>query len=165
MKIKYRDYTESDKNEILRLFLLFGNFFKDIDDLKRIVVRDNYSEVIFKEMIQKVKGNEGFIFVVEDVEKKKLAGFIQGSISYITKDNSVESVEAKKGRIDELFVENDYRGLGIGKDLMAMAEDLFKDKNCDVINLEVFAPNSNALKFYESLGFSTRNYDLIKVIK
>jgi ribosomal protein S18 acetylase RimI-like enzyme len=53
--------------------------------------------------------------------------------------------------VDNLFVSADWRGLGIGRQLMEMAELLARDRGCLGINVDTFT--FQAPGFYEKLGF------------
>lgn len=71
---------------------------------------------------------------------------------------------SKKRAITELIVSQKARGKGIGKVLMNKMEEYFKSLGCEYILLDVFAYNSNAIKFYEKEGYHSRMYKEIKKI-
>ena len=58
--------------------------------------------------------------------------------------------------IDDICVEEAYRGQGIGKKLMEFAAGLAREKGLDRIQLNVYEDNAAAVRFYESLGFATQ---------
>ena len=53
--------------------------------------------------------------------------------------------------IDELWVEDNYRRQGYGKDLMLQAEELARNKDCKFITLNTM--DFEARPFYEKLGY------------
>jgi len=82
-----------------------------------------------------------------------------------TKESLLECVPTKAGRVDDLFVYPEYRSKNIGRLLMNKIEDYFKSKNCDVIKLNVFAPNIRAHEFYKKLNYQDRLIGMLKIIK
>lgn len=57
--------------------------------------------------------------------------------------------------VDELAVQPQYRRQGIGRRLMDSAEELAADRNIPTIELNVWQANTQALTFYERLGYHT----------
>jgi ribosomal protein S18 acetylase RimI-like enzyme len=160
--MEIRHYNDSDKDEILRLYQGFGQYFVEIDNLKRCIVAENYASHFFDEMVKETTEKKGQIWVAEG-NQNKLVGFCAINIKDITAENSVESVPHKKGRILELYVDKDYRGQGVGTKLMDTMLAYANESSCDVVNVEVFAPNKRAYDFYKKFGFFDRNYDLMKI--
>ena len=58
--------------------------------------------------------------------------------------------------IDDICVDETYRRQGIGKKLFAAAVEFAKESEVYAIDLNVWEFNESAIKFYESLGFTTR---------
>ena len=56
-----------------------------------------------------------------------------------------------------LFVSEEYRGLGIGRELMNEVINLCNDKKIELLTLEVNVNNKYAIEMYENLGFKLRN--------
>lgn len=66
--------------------------------------------------------------------------------------------------IDELFIKEQYRGKGIGKDFFIALKALNED--AVALLLEVTPNNTRALKFYQEIGFvKTKNSHYISVVK
>lgn len=57
--------------------------------------------------------------------------------------------------IEDLYIKDEYRGLGLGKQLMNFITD--KYTNC-IFRLEVEKENEIAVKLYEKCGFSVLPY-------
>ena len=53
-----------------------------------------------------------------------------------------------EGNLEMLFVDNDYRGIGVGKELITYAID-----NLEVTKVNVNEQNVQALGFYKHIGF------------
>lgn len=71
----------------------------------------------------------------------------------ITKDNNILR-DRTVLFIDDLCVDEKRRGQHIGTQIFEYVSGIAKENNCDAITLNVWAFNENALKFYESCGFS-----------
>jgi GNAT superfamily N-acetyltransferase len=83
------------------------------------------------------------IFVAE--EKDRIVGFCWCTIS----DRGVD----KQGELAEFYVENEYRGKGIGKELITAAKQLFLDENVEVAFVWTHRGNDEAIKLYRDAGF------------
>lgn len=57
--------------------------------------------------------------------------------------------------LEDLYVEDDARGAGLGRALVNAALERAGHRGCRRIELDVNEANSAAVAFYESLGFST----------
>ena len=55
-----------------------------------------------------------------------------------------------KGNLEMLFIDNNYRGIGIGKKLITYAID-----NLQVTKVDVNEQNNQAVGFYKHIGFNT----------
>ena len=58
--------------------------------------------------------------------------------------------------IDEFFVLPAHRGLGLGHQMMAIAEAQFRLEGCTNVSLQLGRSNDAARKFYRSNGFEDR---------
>jgi GNAT superfamily N-acetyltransferase len=64
--------------------------------------------------------------------------------------------------IDEFFVVPQHRGLGIGAQMLAAAETLFRAEGCTNVSLQIGRSNEAARRFYRSHGFDDRaGYELV----
>ncbi|MDR3222446.1 MAG: GNAT family N-acetyltransferase [Methanobrevibacter sp.] len=57
------------------------------------------------------------------------------------------------GIIENVIVDKEYRGLGLGKAIMEKAIEYGKKQNCQYISLQSGNHRRDAHKFYESIGF------------
>jgi ribosomal protein S18 acetylase RimI-like enzyme len=64
--------------------------------------------------------------------------------------------------VDQLAVAPDHRGRGIGRALMAAAEELGRTLGCAELDLTVRADNAGARAFYAALGYAPRQLRLGK---
>lgn len=66
--------------------------------------------------------------------------------------------------IDDIVVDKSSRGKGIGKKLYYFLKEEATKENIDAIELNVWAFNESAIKFYESLGMSVKNMKLEQIL-
>lgn len=163
MEIKIREYKNSDFNELLKANENLIDHMIKLDKLKRIRRLPSYGKSYTKNLLLKVKKNDGIIFVAE--YNKKFIGFIAGFIEKQSKEELLECIPTKIGKVEDLFVYSEYRSKNLGKILMKNIESYFKKKKCDVIRLHVFALNSRAHEFYKRLLYHDRQISMLKRIK
>jgi len=138
----------------------FQEYLVSIDPLHRLRKTFNYGQIYTKDFLAKIKKGRGIIFVAED--GGKIVAFIGGIISQQITLDLIGQKPIQSGRILELFVEQDYRGSGIGKQLMEEMERYLKKNGCKYVFVEVFGPNESAHEFYKRLGYTDRDYDMQK---
>ncbi|MFA5308402.1 MAG: GNAT family acetyltransferase [Dehalococcoidales bacterium] len=61
--------------------------------------------------------------------------------------------EGHRGWVNYLGVDPEYRMQGLGKQMMATLEEKLLALGCPKLNLQVLAPNTEALGFYERIGY------------
>ena len=69
-------------------------------------------------------------------------------------------VRRKVMLVDEICVEEAYRGQGIGKALMADVHALAKAFGCSDLQLGVYPQNDEAVAFYQKCGFAIRSIEM-----
>lgn len=68
------------------------------------------------------------------------------------------------GNVNEMVVEENYRGKGIGKKLMERIIQIAREQNCKCLELESSFHREKAHAFYEELGFDKRAYLFTKIL-
>jgi ribosomal protein S18 acetylase RimI-like enzyme len=61
--------------------------------------------------------------------------------------------DGHRGWVNYLAVHPDHRGRGLGRVLMAAAEQRLVQTGCPKVNLQVRASNQEALAFYRRIGY------------
>jgi ribosomal protein S18 acetylase RimI-like enzyme len=64
-------------------------------------------------------------------------------------------VESRVGHITQICVAPEWRGLGIGSELLWRSMRAFCDRGCETVSLTVTASNTGAVQLYERIGFRT----------
>ena len=109
-------------------------------------IGNKYSEEELKELLN----NKQRPILVSVNESDEVIGYCFG-IFQQHKDNSILT-NIKTLYIDDLCVDEKFRGKGIGKELYEAALSLAKEKGCYNLTLNVWSCNESAMRFYESMG-------------
>ncbi len=108
-----------------------------LEDLK--VVQDlNYKLFDFE--------HKNFVWVA--IDNDKIIGYLAGIMK------SYNSINAKSAEVDNFYIEEEYRRLGIGKRLVNEYKEYCKSKGIDTIYVTANAKNKNARSFYQASGFN-----------
>ena len=82
------------------------------------------------------------IFLARDSSTNRYVGFCMTTID-----------ENKEGSIDSFFVASDYRGGGIGRELLQRTLDWLENLSAASVKLYLLPENKGARRFYERFGF------------
>lgn len=72
---------------------------------------------------------------------------------------------ANIGFIEYLYVDPDFRGEGIGGELLTLGEERLFEQGADILELDVFESNDVAVSFYDDRGYSVSRYRMRKGVK
>lgn len=99
-----------------------------------------------------------YVYVIDDR--------IYGLIMATKKSNRAIPISNQKTTyfIEDIVVDKNYRRKGIGKKLYCFLRDKANEENIDAIELNVWAFNESAIKFYESLGMSVKNMKMEQLL-
>ena len=89
------------------------------------------------------------VFVAVD-EKETVLGY--AFCIFVCHENHNILTDIKTLYIDDLCVDEETRGMGVGKALYEHVLAFAKGANCYNVTLNVWACNTGALRFYEKLG-------------
>ena len=131
-----QEYFEQVKDLLVDL----QNYIIEIDKYNLNIISQDYREKYFEFMLDDCKG-----FVQEYDERDKL-------------DYSCP----KKGIIAELIVDKNNRANGVGTELLKHIENYFKSIDCEFVQIDVFAYNEQAKKFYYKNGYEDRMVTVFK---
>ena len=118
------EYDSKYDEQIKNLLVELQNYLIDIDDWNTQVMLPEYKENIFKIDMNKVKKQNGKIYL--SIENGILLGLILGIVEEKDEIDKLTNDCAKTGSVLELIVKNDIRGNGIGKTLLEKMEEYFK---------------------------------------
>ena len=120
---------------------------------------ENDTETLYDKFVNKV--NENNINLVYEENN-----IIKGLLLAEKKENNKISIarERKIYFINDIVIDKKYRRQGIGKKLYNYLLELSKKEGLDAVELNVWAFNISAIKFYSSLGMSVKNMKLEKIL-
>jgi glucosamine-phosphate N-acetyltransferase len=136
--IQIREGTNADFDEVVFLLRqLWPDKAIDTQSLKTV-----YEQALLSK-------NQKYLCAVENNE---VVGF--GSL---TINNNLWQ-EGNLGHIDEIIVDSNSRGQGIGRQLLSELINLAKEMKCKRIELDTAFHRKEAHRFYEQQGFEKRAY-------
>ena len=153
--MKIIEYDSIYDEQIKNLLVELQNYLIDIDDWHTQVMIPEYRENIFKLDMNKVKKQNGKIYL--SIENSIVNGLIIGIVEEKDEIDKLTNDCAKTGSVLELVVKSNIRGNGIGKSLLDKIEEYFRSIYCKRINIEVFGPNKKGLYFYEKNDYIIRD--------
>lgn len=83
--------------------------------------------------------------------------FLVGTQDGVVVATVMAGYEGHRGWINYLAVSPDLQKSGFGREIMAAAETLLRERGCPKINLQVRTTNRAVIEFYERLGFKDDN--------
>lgn len=125
---------------------------RNVAELARLLWPDNDINYLQNEMIEYITSNKTavFLYFIETVT----VGFAQCSL----RNDYVEGTKSSPvGYLEGVFVKDEYRNRGIGKNLVLQCEIWAKKKGCSEFASDCELSNSESLNFHLHLGFQEAN--------
>lgn len=123
-----------------------------VAELAILLWPDNEVNDLEKEMINSITSEDGAVFIYYD--ENTPVGFAQCSLRY----DYVEGTESSPvGYLEGIYVKDEYRNRGIGKELLTQCEEWAKSKGCSEFASDCELDNTESLKFHLKLGFEEAN--------
>jgi ribosomal protein S18 acetylase RimI-like enzyme len=95
-----------------------------------------------------------------DIERKLrvnpemfLVGIVDGKVAATV----MGGYEGHRGWVNYLAVDQEYRRQGLGQQMMEAVEKKLLEKGCPKINIQIRTGNSEALAFYDKIGYMTED--------
>lgn len=133
MKFEIRKAEYTDKNRIRELFILMLKTIYNTEEVEEY--EEGYLEKYFS-------GNDDVILVAES------QNIVIGYLSV-----EVHREENEFIYLDDFSIEEEFRGKGIGSQLLKKAEEYAEKLRIDTICLHVEKDNKSAFKLYERNGY------------
>jgi ribosomal protein S18 acetylase RimI-like enzyme len=83
-------------------------------------------------------------------------------IAYTAEDNGekigycIATADENAGEIDSIYINEEYRGKGVGKELILLALKWLENLKCETIRVSIAEGNEAVFDFYKKLGFAER---------
>lgn len=114
------------------------------EDLKEYLNQAYTEEKLISELQNK---QSEFYFIYSD---DRLAGYLKLNVN----DAQTEIIEEGALEIERIYIDSDFKRLGLGKMLYNKATERAKELNKTAIWLGVWEKNFSAMKFYHKMGFT-----------
>ena len=117
--------------------------------------KENYDSTLVRDWPLSEDGKQYFEdliinhYVIVAIKDDKIVGYLAGSIN---EKGSYEEIQY--GEINNMLVDNNFRGLGIGKLLIDKFKQYCKDNNINNLKVVASAKNIKAIEFYKNNGFN-----------
>jgi len=132
--------TENDFNEVFPLLQQLALLEFSEEDFEKISQKKSWAQY-------QLSMNEGYKLYAAKTTTECIATF---GIRIL---NDPLNTGKPYAQINNLIVEEDYRGIGIGTELFLRIDKLAKKNGCTNIFLTILKSNKKGRKFYESVDF------------
>lgn len=146
--------------QVKDLFVELQNYVIKLDKYNLNTISKDYRDKYFEKTISEVYNNQGKMFLA--MQNNAVVGVICGFVQCYSDIDRLDYTCPKKGIISELIVSAKSRGMGVGDMLIIKMEDYLKSLNCKYCELDVFAYNQNAIKFYNKYNYQNRMVTMFK---
>src|SRR3989344_9501815 len=160
MEFSIREYKDSDREVLVDCMERLQDYVIAVDPLRLVSRAPEFGELYTAWLLGIMKEQDGIIYFAE--KEGRVIGCGAGMLPPQSLSEQAGGVPSKNGRVQELYVDAEFRGEGVGQALMQKMEDYFRKMGCDVAVVEVFAPNKNAHTFYKTNGYDERDINLMK---
>jgi GNAT superfamily N-acetyltransferase len=145
-------YKASDASELLRLLLELHNTYFQTRAASHIRemnaemdIRRSYEDYV---NLINVNNDGNWKILLAASPSNKKVGFIIGSIT-----QDYHFIRSKIGKIEDWFVEEEYRGSEIGIRLYNELEKWFRENGCQQVISDTWEGNELSMKAHKKLGF------------
>ena len=112
-------------------------------------------------ILEKLSDEHNIMFVSADADDTAV-GY---AMALIETPDAPHLIRRKIFYLDDLFVEEEYRGRGAGLALMDACVECAKALGCDAFELNVWRFDGDASRFYENYGFTVQRQEMELTIK
>lgn len=156
-----RPYQNKDYTQVLQMLNQSVDYHMGIAD--PAVFRKSSEKLIanfLRSLVAKTRSGTGVLLVAEE-SPEVLSGFVYGEMPKYSEDTT--NIRKRCGVVKEIYVDENHRQKGVGERLMKEIEDLFIEKNCELVLLnDVHRKNTPAINLYEKLGYHVRVSEYVK---
>ena len=152
--MKIVEYSDKYLEDVRDLLVELEEYIISIDKDELDQLHPEYREKMAILDLEEVREWNGKCYLA--IEDDKAVGLIMGIIPGYDEYDYLDYKCPKRGEITELVSTKKGRSKGIGRELMKVMEDDFKENDCEYVLVDVFAYNDNAIKFYEKSGYHPR---------
>lgn len=144
----YSPYRKKDKTDLLKIMTVFYDSDAVISNADEKIITNDINACI-----EKSPYLEGYVCELDG----EIAGYTMLAKSYSTEFGGLSII------IEDLYVNEKYRGQKIGETLLNYAVNKYKS-SAAIIRLEVESDNARAINLYKKLGFTELPYKQMKIV-
>lgn len=148
MRLIIRAAEETDLPEILALY---GQLGMDAGTVLTVAQA--------RPIWQRIKSYPDYQLWVAEVD-----GAIQGVMALLIMDN-LGHLGAPSAVVEDIVVRENFRGRGIGREMLRFAMQHAQEKGCYKLALSSHKDRQDAHRFYENLGFQKHGYSFLVELK
>ena len=158
--MKILELEQKYYEQVKDLLVDLQKYIVEIDKYNLNIISKDYREKYFEFMLDDCKTNQGKVFVA--LEGDKIVGMVAGFVQEYDERDRLDYSCHKKGMVEELIVDKNCRANGVGTELLKYIENYFKSIDCEFVQIDVFAYNERAKKFYNKNGYEDRMVTVFK---
>ena len=153
LELRVRRIHRRDLNRVWAfLKRVFRDVIRETVEYQRPRLKKHFTE------IYEAEGIEQLVFEVKKGNRHEIIGYAQYTYEIAGSDNWMNQRYFEKRNMRPLFVEElavdpDYHGLGVGTFMLEQVEHAARLRGCTHVVLEVAENNEDALKFYRKRSF------------
>lgn len=160
--MKIREYKDSDQEDFVRLTEALHRYIISIDSRGFLRFLEDHREDYANDYLDNAKKSGGMVLVVETGGRVVAFGVGVIAESIPANEYIFDPEKYKVGILRSIFIEEGFRGKGVGTQLVKRFENFFKEKGCDYMKMEVLSPNIKAYELYKKLGYEDYTRHVIK---
>ena len=141
MNLEVRAATEADLPSILALYV-------EVEDHGRVLSIEQARSIYAR--MRSYPDYKVYVAI--------LGGSIVGTFALLIMDNLMG---APSGVVEDVVVQGDWRGKGVGKQMMRFAMDRCRERGCYKLALSSNLKREAAHRFYDGLGFRRHGYSFV----
>jgi ribosomal protein S18 acetylase RimI-like enzyme len=145
MDITFREAKETDL-QLVRKYTIETAWATFPEDEKKLLDKDKWTKTFF-EMFEKLSKKDTSKILVAEDENHAFLGYL------FVGEGSNMMTGLRHGYIYDIFVNEEFRGKGIGRILLEKAESYCREKRYSRILLMVSTSNEPAIRLYDKMGF------------
>lgn len=152
---------KAERKDISEISKLLYQVNKVHSDARPDIFKSETRKYSDKEVLEIISCEKTSVFVAES--NGVVAGYAFCVDKQFINDNNMTDI--KTLYVDDLCVDENFRGKGVGKSLFDYVYNYAEEHGYYNVTLNVWADNKNAVEFYKKLGLGVQKMGLEKIIK
>jgi GNAT superfamily N-acetyltransferase len=161
MAVLVRPFHDGDESVVRGMIVELREYVAATDPIARLrPAHDAYVEHEWGDIAEALEAGVGSVYLAE--VDGTAVGYVFGRVREQSAKNLVYVVPSVLGLVVDLYVAASHRATGVGSLLLERIEADLRDRGCDHLWIDVFAPNTVAAEFYARRGYAAREVGMIK---